>query len=594
MVSRKMLQNPRPAGHATSVPMIQNHGTPPPLPEHPALTSGLITYLGNKRSLLAFIWEAMMRIAAEQGPLRTMADPFTGSGVVARLGRLAGMEVHARDKEDYTLPFGRAFLEVTPQDVEKLFSRFGGYPTALAVLNSLESPQKPESRYFSRHYAPQDTGDADPARERLFYTQENARRIDAVLEVLHGSNINEAERLGIDGSPEGRLRRDILLASLLVEMSVHNNTSGVMKGYHHGWGGRGGDALGRIMGRVELEPLSFIDGPRGTASVGAAKELSSAPDGAEFDLAYLDPPYTIHQYGANYHLLTSAVRYDFYDPGPVAQGARAGIRSDHYRSDFCRRGGERATQALATVLAQLRARTLLVSYNNDGIIPPQRMVELLGANGAHTVELMSRRYHKFRGGKATQGAVRTREYLFLVYRHRPQSQEDRSAMEAGIEELVAERELHDRFIIPARWRDAGGSAHRGANGSWRLGGTADLSVVLDRELRVVDVELPSDQSEARAARAAITAASSGPIEAAGAAIADHDWAAALRLLKRLKIAKYQKDFQRLSDLFAAEAATPGGPTGLQMEELRRLRVRILGKEFAVSRSEPEGPGRKRR
>jgi hypothetical protein len=381
------------------------------------------------------------------------------------------------------------------------------------------------------------------------------------------------------------------MASLLVEMSVHNNTSGVMKGFHHGWGGRGGDALGRIMGRIELEALPFIDGPRGTASVGAAKELFSTPDGAEFDLAYLDPPYTIHQYGANYHLLTSAVRYDFYDPGPVTRGSRAGIRRDHYRSDFCRRGGERAAQALATVLSRLNARTLLVSYNNDGIIPPQRMLELLGENGAHTVELMSRRYHKFRGGKATQGAVRTREYLFLVYRHRRQSRAERSVVGAGIEELVAERELHNRFIIPSRWREAGGSAQRGTDGTWRLGGTADLAVVLDRELRVVDVRLPRDGKDARVAHAAITAASSGPVEAADEAIADQDWATALRLLKRLKIAKYRADFRRLSDRFSAARATPGGPTDRHMQELRQLRVRVLREESAVSPTEPEDPGR---
>ncbi|MDA3949920.1 MAG: DNA adenine methylase, partial [Spirochaeta sp.] len=199
---------------------------------HPALRTGLITYLGNKRSLVPFIAAAIDGIEMRIGRLQTMADPFTGSGVVARLGRLRDMRVTASDVEDYTRPFGRAFLETHPEEVDNLFTATGGYAATLAELNSLTEPAESD-RLFSRHYAPASTVDADPERERMFYTQENARKIDAMLAAIHRD---------LPLSDHGR---DVLLASVLVAMSVHNNTSGVMKGFHHGWGGRGGDALSR-------------------------------------------------------------------------------------------------------------------------------------------------------------------------------------------------------------------------------------------------------------------------------------------------------------------------------------------------------------
>jgi adenine-specific DNA-methyltransferase len=582
---------------------------PGTMPDHPALTSALITYIGNKRALLPFIWQGMERIADRIGPIRSMADPFTGSGVVARLGRLAGIEVHAGDIEAYTRPFGTAFLETSPAEVESLFAADGGYRNTLARLNALTAPTDPAGEYFARHYAPADTATADPERERLFYTRENALRIDAMLEAINGAVAVETAAASTATAPPvaaaslaaARKRRDILLASLLVEMSVHNNTSGVMKGFHHGWGGRGGDALGRIMAPVELEPLPFIDGPVGSMRIGPAEELlaqghpgeidtpdhplatafaaggASAPAGRrEFDLVYLDPPYTIHQYGANYHLLTSAVRRDFWDPGPVERGRRAGIREDHYRSAYCSNAAGRARAALEGVLDVARTRSFLISYNNDGIIAPEEMLALLGEDGINSVELLSRRYHKFRGGKATQGAVRTREYLFLVLRGHRQAQREREAVRDEVRRLAAERELHDRFLIPSRWIAGGGRGERRSDGTWNLTGPSGETIRLDNELRVQAMELPGgDEPEPQRIDEAvmrIEAATGDPVAAAEALLAAGDCPGTIRLLKRLKIRKYRGEFSRLADALEAREISES-----ERRQVAALRARVEGR-----------------
>jgi adenine-specific DNA-methyltransferase len=556
--------------------------------DHPALSSGLITYIGNKRSLISFIARGMDRIEAEIGSLRTMADPFAGSGVVGRLGRLRGYRVVSGDLEEYARPFGRAFLEVQPDEVDAIFDGTGGYLSTLKYLNGLTEPSRPEDHLFSRHYAPAETTTADPERERLFYTRENALRIDAVLAAVHRD------------LPLSETGRDILLASLLVEMSIHNNTSGVMKGFHHGWGGRGGDALSRIMAPVHLEALPFIEGPRGYAWTGPADKLFSAGperDILRFDLVYADPPYNIHQYGANYHLLTTAVRWDFYDPGPVLPGARAGIRRDHRRSAFCSRRNGTARDAMERFLQAASTRSLLVSYNNDGIIDAPTMVELLSEDGINTVELLVQEHHKFRGGKATQSALKTDEYLFLVFRGRRQSSRDRQKLRGFVDELALRRELHDRFLLPSRWESQGGRAvTAGQEGTLKLTTPGGSSIGISPDFRVDSVEISSPSESTRAERETLTLMSRGAsgtiIEVVEELVDTGQFDRAVVLLQRLKIKKYRHAFLRLSRRLAAENLPEGTRTRLE-----GLVARVVGSTASTAgggQNGPEDPPRSRR
>lgn len=43
-------------------------------------------------------------------------------------------------------------------------------------------------------------------------------------------------------------------------MTKHINTSGTMKGFHNGWGGPTKTSLKRIMSKIALEKLPFIEG----------------------------------------------------------------------------------------------------------------------------------------------------------------------------------------------------------------------------------------------------------------------------------------------------------------------------------------------
>lgn len=452
------------------------------------LREQIITYIGNKRRLLPFIERGIREVMAEEGwqpaaawcggndeqngPGRiSFVDAFAGSGVVSRMARMMGLAVHANDMEAYAAPLIRPFLQLSPSEVDPLFApvaeRIGlpadnAYRRVLDRLNSLDAPLRSESLYFAAHYAPAKSEQADPDRERLFYTRENALKIDALLELLHGPAFEPTGDADSTAGAKGgaNLARDVVLASLLYEMSVHVNTSGVMKGYHRGWGGRGKDALLRILAPLELEPLPLIDGPKGSVTTLPAETLFSLPELGEPEIIYADPPYNMHQYGSNYHLLTTAVLNDRYDPGPVVQGSRAGIRRDHNRSAFCRsqrdpRTGLRECEgAFRSFLGSLRGRYLLVSYNTDGIIPPEEMTRLLADGGRNRVSAAVQGHVKFKGGKNTQSARRTREILYRVDLGRGTGREQVDGVLALLSREDRLGRLLDSYVDPQRlpWR----------------------------------------------------------------------------------------------------------------------------------------------
>ena len=80
--------------------------------ENPAhLKEQIITYLGNKRSLLTLIESAILRIKAELGADKiSFADVFSGSGVVSRLAKKHAKMIFANDLESYSRIINECYL----------------------------------------------------------------------------------------------------------------------------------------------------------------------------------------------------------------------------------------------------------------------------------------------------------------------------------------------------------------------------------------------------------------------------------------------------------------------------------------------------
>jgi len=404
----------------------------------------LIAYIGNKRALLPFLRGVLQRLPVDPGAARFL-DPFAGSGAVSRLARSMGFRVAANDWEPYSFVINSCHLALRPSDLPALFPGRGGIQAAMDELNRLPLPAEGQA-YISRHYAPASTEGADWRTERLFYTRENALVIDSMRQRIE--ELFPAD-LDTEGLPPGKAA---LLAPLLYEAATHTNTSGVFKACHKGFGGHGGDALRRIMGPVQLRAPALFEGQEAeVACMDAAAFLSSRPA----EVCYLDPPYSIHQYGSNYFMLNTIARWD----RPPVSGERsadgrlrekAGIRPDwvRTRSAFCYRAT--AAAAMREVVHAADCRWLVVSYSDEGLVGLEEMCDLLSETGA--LEVQSRGYARYPGGRQSSRRATRNVELALVVRRGAPSRVSRAARQAVADTRVAR--LLSRSFHPSRVRRA--------------------------------------------------------------------------------------------------------------------------------------------
>ncbi|MDO8684189.1 MAG: DNA adenine methylase [Armatimonadota bacterium] len=339
----------------------------------------LLPYIGNKRKLLPLIQTAIRSTGPPSG---VFLDLFSGSGVVSRLAKVMGYRVIANDWEPYTVCINNAYIR---NNKAPPFVKLGGLEKAINSLNKLE----PIRGYIATHYCPCDDESPDLDRERLFYTQENGRRIDAIREQITQWKAEDV----IDENEEA-----VILAPLVFQSAYCSNTSGVFKGFHRGWGGATKTAWYRIRSKLALRAPKFYDnGERNECLRANANEIAGE---IECDLAYIDPPYNQHQYGSNYHMLNTVALWDkpplepFFD-NRNGRNNKAGIRKDwrvERRSHYCY--ADTASAAMSELISKLRSHYILVSYSTDGIIPIQDMIGALSERGSLSV--FTRNYKRYR------------------------------------------------------------------------------------------------------------------------------------------------------------------------------------------------------
>ena len=349
------------------------------------LYSQLIPYIGNKRKLLPLIARGIVHTGCERG---TFVDLFTGSTVVARLAKTLGFRVVANDWEPYSCEIARATVAINEPPP---FAALGGTQRVFDRLNAL----RPRHGYVARHLCPRDDERPDPQNERLFFTRANGERIDAIREQI--ARWDRSSRLSAD-------ERAFLLAALVYAVSYVSNTSGVFKGFHHGWGGKTGTALYRILSTLVLKPPVTFDNERENLPLredaqGLAGNLKAVL-GVVPDIVYIDPPYNQHPYGSNYHVLNTVVLWDkpALNPKTCVNGRqcdKAAIRTDwrtQRRSPY--NSAADAMPAFEKLVAALDARWILVSYSTDGNMPLEGLLRTLADRGRLTVSTQT--YKRYR------------------------------------------------------------------------------------------------------------------------------------------------------------------------------------------------------
>ena len=376
---------------ATQLALWADH----PVGEDPDyLSKQLITYIGNKRALLGHIGAAVATVKKRLGKKRLrVLDAFSGSGVVSRFLKGHAEFLAANDIEDYAAVIGRCYLR-NRSSVDARALR-----AIVHELNTAVDATDFGPGFIEELYAPRDENRITRA-DRVFYTRQNARRVDNYRRLL-------------DTVPEDY--RDMLLGPLLSEASIHANTAGVFKGFYKDrqtkigqFGGSNSDALSRIKGGIVLEPpvLSRFECDCEVLQEDANKVVRELQD---LDLVYVDPPYNQHPYGSNYFMLNLLVHYR----KPQRVSKVSGIPVDWRRSDYNVRS--RCFGRLRDLVHAVDAKFILVSFNNEGFVEPQEMRLMLSEVGS--LEVVETKYNTFRGSRNLRNrSIHVTEQIFLVER----------------------------------------------------------------------------------------------------------------------------------------------------------------------------------
>lgn len=338
-------------------------------------------YLGCKTLLLDWIDKTVSDLGVSSG---TFADLFTGTTTVAQHFKSKGFRLITSDIMYFSYAFQHTYIaSLKLPNFEKVLGlpqlcdyrqtinpETKNVDIIIYYLNELEG----RNGFIFKHFCADGSNN-----ERMYFTSENARKVDAIREQIEGWRYSE-------------LLNDeeyfLLITSLIEAVSDISNTAGTY-----------GAFLKHLDGRA-LKPLTLVtpiileDSKSHRVFCEDANQLVKR---IECDILYIDPPYNRRQYAAYYHLLDTIARWD----KPEIKG-KTGRRP--YNDQRSRYSTIEAEQALTELVMDANCKHILISYNDEGRLNRETILRILSRRGKPTLfENNIRRYSSKAIGKELLG-----------------------------------------------------------------------------------------------------------------------------------------------------------------------------------------------
>ena len=290
-------------------------------------------YLGNKNVLATnIIGEICKRVPVESKVL----DCFGGTGCIARELCNHFEDVSSCDINHYAYVLCYCRTRV-PKD-----TNIDDYISQLNII-------QPVHGLITKLYSPEGG--------RKYFTTENAAKIDAMRKQIHtwehDGTINYATYM-------------LLLGNIIESVSKFSNIPGTYGAYNEIWDSR---ALKPFI----LEKL--IDNtcaPRGETHRCDAKRIIDR----DYDVIYMDPPYNQRNYATYYHVLETLSRYE---EDIQIKDNKTGTPLCVQQSAWCSK--PKCVDELKEFMGKTKAKLIIMSYNNEGIIPSADIVDIFKSYG---------------------------------------------------------------------------------------------------------------------------------------------------------------------------------------------------------------------
>lgn len=341
-------------------------------------------FIGNKENLVDWIYSVIEKKGIEGN---RFFDFFSGTTNVGRYFKSREYEIISSDLlyssfviqkaylENNIFPKFKKLLEILKIETKSLFNN--ELDIVFEYLNNL----KGVDGFIYQNYTPGGTYNLE--RPRKYFIDENGRKIDAIrkqIEQWHVDKlISENEYF-------------ILLAGLIESVPFYSNILGVYAAFKKDWDTR-------AMKPFELKPIRLITSNQ--------KHIAHNLDSMEllekynYDIIYLDPPYYQRQYAPNYHILETIAKYD----NPVIKGVTGMRDYKAQKSNFCITN--KALIELEKILQSDKYKYLILSYNNEGIMPQSQIINTMKKYGV--LEIKEYDYLRFKSNN--NGKSKTKKYI---------------------------------------------------------------------------------------------------------------------------------------------------------------------------------------
>ncbi len=341
-------------------------------------------FIGNKEKLVEWIYS---KIQEKEIKGKRFFDFFAGTSNVGRFFKTKDYQVVSSDLLYFSYVLQKAYIENNEiPKFEKLLQSIKIQSKTLfaseldlvyGYLNNLQGVDG----FVYKNYTPEGTKNLE--QPRMYFIDENGKKIDAIRQKIEEwkieNLINENEYF-------------ILLTVLIESVPFYANILGVYAAFKKDW-----DV--RALKKLELKPIKLLQNEQKNYAFN--QNSVELLDKFEFDIIYLDPPYNQRQYAPNYHLLETIAKYD----SPEIKGVSGMRNYEKQKSVFCNR--DKGLIELEKILQSKNYKHLLLSYNNEGIMPQDKISKLMKKYG--DLELVEYDYLRFKSNN--NGQAKNKKYI---------------------------------------------------------------------------------------------------------------------------------------------------------------------------------------
>ncbi|MCZ7610006.1 MAG: DNA adenine methylase [Ignavibacterium sp.] len=340
-------------------------------------------YYGAKTKLLPFIEDVVKKTGVNG--TSNFVDMFAGTSAVGRHFKKLGYTVISNDTLEFSYAIAKAYIELNEEPKFKKLKSYLRLKNGNSIFDYLNKINFRKEGFIFQNYS--------PSGGRKYFSDENALRIDTFRylfeEWKEERKINELEFY-------------YLITSLLRGVNLVSNVSGTYAAYLKTWDKR-------ALKPLKLEPVEIIESKNKNKAF--KKDANELIKEIEPDVLYLDPPYNSRQYASNYFIL-ELIAEGWFKTKPEIYGETGMRKYDHQKSKYSSKAS--ALNALEDlILNSTSSKYIVLSYNNEGIIPQTALYQTLSRIGK--VETFTENHKRYRSiNQTVEDPQLTFESLFLV------------------------------------------------------------------------------------------------------------------------------------------------------------------------------------